>query len=183
MKKVLKVTVTILIKVWKYNWLATVMAFAFILSACTGGAVAEPTQDVNIVFTQVAETVMVSMTQTAGADIDFISTQVAATMYAEITQEVAENIIPTSEPTIALEPASEITFICEECINDDGSILAISLWQHPNPDNLPPGGYVYHGDKCLLLDEATDNAGIDRVLLDCPGGKGWVRKEGISYGW
>ena len=40
---------------------------ALILSACGAAAPAEPTQDPNAVFTQVAETVMVSMTQTAEA--------------------------------------------------------------------------------------------------------------------
>ena len=45
-----------------------ILGFAVILlSACSGGANAEPTQDPNVVFTQVAETVMVSMTQTAEA--------------------------------------------------------------------------------------------------------------------
>lgn len=178
MKKATKV----FIKMRKYSRLAIVILFSFIIITCTG-TTTEPALDTNMVFTQAAETVIVSMTQTAESDIDFISNQVAATMNAEISQEEVEKINPTSEPNIALEPAQEVTFICEECVNDDGSILAISLWQNPNPDNSPPGGYVNHGDKCLLLDEATDNAGIDRVLLDCPGGKGWVRKEGISFGW
>jgi len=43
------------------------LAIMITLSACSGGANAEPTQDPNVVFTQVAETVMVSMTQTAEA--------------------------------------------------------------------------------------------------------------------
>ena len=40
---------------------------ALVLSACSPAAPAEPTLDPNMVFTQVAETVMVSMTQTAEA--------------------------------------------------------------------------------------------------------------------
>lgn len=114
------------------------------------------------------------------SDENQVVTQIAGTVIAQIEAEV---IIPTSEPTIALEPAQEVTFICEECVNDDGSILPISLWQNPDPEMLPSGGYVNHGDKCLLLDEVINNEGIDKVLLDCPGGKGWVRREGISYGW
>jgi len=42
------------------------MAITLLLAACVGGA-AEPTTDPNIVFTEVAETVMVSITQTAQA--------------------------------------------------------------------------------------------------------------------
>lgn len=49
------------------NLLIVFMAVAVITSACTGGAATEPTQDPDVVFTQVAETVMVSMTQTAEA--------------------------------------------------------------------------------------------------------------------
>lgn len=40
---------------------------AVVLSACGAAAPAEPTQDPNMIFTQVAETVMVSMTQTSEA--------------------------------------------------------------------------------------------------------------------
>ena len=152
----------IFIKMKKYNGLAAVMVFVLVLSACAGGAAVEQPE----------------------ADIDFISTQVAATMMAGGNQAVEATLVPTNEMSApASEPAPEVTFICEECVNDDGSIIAISLWQNPDPDNSPPGGYVSHGDKCLLLDEVTNSEGIDRVLLDCPGGKGWVRKEGISYGW
>lgn len=45
---------------------ATAIA-TFVLSACGAATPAEPTQDPNAVFTQVAETVMVSMTQTSEA--------------------------------------------------------------------------------------------------------------------
>ena len=44
-----------------------VVLSAVVLSACGAAAPAEPTQDPNAIFTQVAETVMVSMTQTSEA--------------------------------------------------------------------------------------------------------------------
>lgn len=69
-----------------------VLGFAVILlSACTGGANAEPTQDPNVVFTQVAETVMVSMTQTAIA-------QPSATPQPTATS------MPTLPPTPTVDP-------------------------------------------------------------------------------
>jgi hypothetical protein len=141
----------------------TLMLIISVACGTTTTTPTQPTQDPDAIFTQVAETIMASLTQTADTE--------------------TEIIIPTSEPAAALEPAIEVTFICEECVNDDGSIIAISLWPNPDPEMLPPGGYVNHGDKCLLFDEVTNNEGIDKVLLDCPGGKGWVSKEGISYGW
>ena len=50
------------------SWLMVLTAGAMLLSGCgVFGASAEPTTDPNMVFTQVAETVMVSMTQTAEA--------------------------------------------------------------------------------------------------------------------
>ncbi len=54
----------------KKRYLTFFMAVVFapvLLSACGAAAPAEPTQDPNAVFTQVAETVMVSMTQTSEA--------------------------------------------------------------------------------------------------------------------
>ena len=64
---------------------------AILFSACSGGANAEPTQDPNIVFTQVAETVMVSMTQTAEA-------QPSATL------EPTATLMPTLPPTATVDP-------------------------------------------------------------------------------
>jgi hypothetical protein len=69
-----------------------ILGFAVILlSACSGGANAEPTQDPNVVFTQVAETVMVSMTQTAEA-LPTATTQPTATL------------MPTLPPTATVNP-------------------------------------------------------------------------------
>lgn len=51
----------------KFAGLSALVVFGLVLSACGAAAPAEPTQDPNMVFTQVAETVMVSMTQTAQA--------------------------------------------------------------------------------------------------------------------
>ena len=48
-------------------WVSMLALAALVLSACGPAAPAEPTLDPNMVFTQVAETVMVSMTQTAQA--------------------------------------------------------------------------------------------------------------------
>lgn len=50
-----------------FKTFAVVMIFTIIISACGAAAPAEPTADPNAVFTQVAQTVMVSMTQTAEA--------------------------------------------------------------------------------------------------------------------
>ncbi|HUV16331.1 MAG TPA: NBR1-Ig-like domain-containing protein [Pelolinea sp.] len=48
-------------------WASSLALIALVLSACGLAAPAEPTQDPNMIFTQVAETVMVSMTQTSEA--------------------------------------------------------------------------------------------------------------------
>jgi len=54
-------------KMKKFSGFLILGLLVILLSACSGGVNAEPTQDPNVVFTQVAETVMVSMTQTAEA--------------------------------------------------------------------------------------------------------------------
>jgi hypothetical protein len=72
-----------------------IASFAF--SACGAAAPAEPTADPNAVFTQVAETVMVSMTQTSEAMPPTPMPEPTAT--TEPTKEVMPDIDMTAEPT------------------------------------------------------------------------------------
>jgi len=79
----------------KIRMIALVSALALtalVLSACGKAAPAEPTLDPNMVFTQVAETVMVSMTQTAQAMPPTPTTEPTAT--SAPTQPLA----PTQPP-------------------------------------------------------------------------------------
>jgi hypothetical protein len=77
----------------KLKMAAVVVLAAVVLSACGAAAPAEPTQDPNAIFTQVAETVMVSMTQTIEA--------MPPTPMPEATA--------TTEPTLPVAPTAEIT--------------------------------------------------------------------------
>ena len=73
-----------------------ILAFSLIfLSACGAAAPAEPTQDPNMVFTQVAQTVVVSMTQTAEA------MPPTATPEPSPTPEPTQSSPPTPFPTQA----------------------------------------------------------------------------------
>ena len=78
------------------NWLLVSMSILITASACIGGASAEPTQDPNVIFTQVAETVMVSMTQTAEAAPPTATPEPTATM------------LPTLPPTATIDPNAPI---------------------------------------------------------------------------
>lgn len=69
----------------KIKTVSILVLVAVVMSACGLAAPAEPTQDPNAVFTQVAETVMVSMTQTS------------------------EAMPPTPEPTATAEPTEAPT--------------------------------------------------------------------------
>lgn len=81
-------------KMKKYiSWATMIVLSVFLLSACGLGAPAEPTQDPNAVFTQVAETVMVSMTQTFEAQPPTSTPEPTATTAP--TQPPA----PTTAPT------------------------------------------------------------------------------------
>ena len=75
----------------KINGLLILGLAVILLSACSGGANAEPTQDPNVVFTQVAETVMVSMTQTAVAQ-------------PTATPEPTALPAPTPDPALEAQP-------------------------------------------------------------------------------
>ena len=82
---------------------------ALVLSACGAAAETEPTTDPNVVFTQVAETVMVSMTQTSQAMPPTSTPAPTATMVP--TQPVVPTALPTQQavvPTVALAPTSTV---------------------------------------------------------------------------
>jgi len=74
-------------------WVSVLALTALLLSACGKAAPAEPTLDPNMIFTQVAETVMVSMTQTSQA--------MPPTAMPEPTATTA----PTLAPAPTLPPA------------------------------------------------------------------------------
>jgi hypothetical protein len=67
-----------------------------VLSACGAAAPAEPTQDPNAIFTQVAETVMVSMTQTSEA--------MPPTPMPEPTATTAPTLPPAPTVDLAAQP-------------------------------------------------------------------------------
>lgn len=94
-------------------------------------------------------------------------------------EEGVQQTVGTMEATNTATPEEllEVTFNCPECVDDDG-ILPISLWE--TPDEMGSAGYVLHGEICFLLDEAVNSEGIEKVLLRCPNGFGWTRKEAIS---
>ena len=77
----------------KMKMAAVVMLAAVIFSACGAAAPSEPTQDPNAIFTQVAETVMVSMTQTSEA--------MPPTPMPELTATMAPTLAVTPNETIA----------------------------------------------------------------------------------
>lgn len=81
----------------KCGLLAILFATAILFSSCGAAAEAEPTTDPNMVFTQVAETVMVSMTQTFEA------------MPPTATPEPTATVVPTQPiaPTVDLSQATQ----------------------------------------------------------------------------
>ena len=80
-----------------------VVLTAVILSACGAAAPAEPTQDPNAIFTQVAETVMVSMTQTSEAMPPTLIPELTAT--TALTLEVTPTVIVATQPPASTLPA------------------------------------------------------------------------------
>lgn len=88
-------------------------AAALVLSACGAAAPAEPTADPNVVFTQVAETVMVSMTQTSEAmpptEVPAPTATMAPTQPPVPTVDVAATAsVAAAVPTVALGPTATV---------------------------------------------------------------------------
>lgn len=89
-------------KTRKTAWATALAAAVLFLSACGAAAPAEPTLDPNLIFTQVAETVMVSMTQTAEA--------VPPTAIPEptIAPPPTQQAVPTIDPNIPTQAPQPI---------------------------------------------------------------------------
>ena len=97
-------------KLTKIFKIATMFVLAgVIFSACGAAAPAEPTQDPNTIFTQVAETVMVSMTQTTEAmpptPMPEPTATIAPTLETAPTESVAT--LPPA-PTLPIGPTATI---------------------------------------------------------------------------
>lgn len=88
-------------------WFIPLGILVVFLSACSGGANAEPTQDPNVVFTQVAETVMVSMTQTAEAVPPTATPEPTATQMPTLipTATVDPSLVTPVATTIVIQPS------------------------------------------------------------------------------
>lgn len=89
---------------------SAVMLTALLLSACGAAAPAEPTQDPNAIFTQVAETVMVSMTQTAEAMPPTPTPEPTATAAPTLPPVPTVDPLATQEviPTMPIGPTATI---------------------------------------------------------------------------
>jgi hypothetical protein len=83
-------------KIRMIGWVSALGLCTMLLAACGKAAPAEPTVDPNMIFTQVAETVMVSMTETAAA--------MPPTPTAQPTPTKAPTPIPP--PTLVPAPAA-----------------------------------------------------------------------------
>ena len=80
---------------------------AMILSACGAATPAEPTTDPNVIFTQVAETVMVSMTQTAESLPPTATPEPTATTAP--TQPVVPTVDISANGAGAQQPGAAVT--------------------------------------------------------------------------
>jgi len=99
-----------MIKLTKKLKIATMFVLAgVIFSACGAAAPAEPTQDPNAIFTQVAETVMVSMTQTTEAMPPTPMPEPTATLAPTLETAPTESVatLPPA-PTLPIGPTATI---------------------------------------------------------------------------
>ena len=94
----------------KMSLFALLACAALVLSACGAAAPAEPTVDPNAIFTQVAETVMVSMTQTSEAMPPTPTPEPTATMAPTLPPVPTVDLQATQvvAPTIPVGPTATV---------------------------------------------------------------------------
>ncbi|NMB62725.1 MAG: hypothetical protein GYA18_10360 [Chloroflexi bacterium] len=146
-------------------WFLPLGILVVALSACSGGANAEPTQDPNVVFTQVAETVMVSMTQTAEAAPPTATPEPTATQ------------IPTAIPTATTDP-SQVT-----------PVATTIVVQPSSPSGIPTATTQRYGDGAKWNTQSpADGTVLEKsqnfafhVCLGNIGSTDWTTKYYLQY--
>jgi hypothetical protein len=101
--------------------------------------------------------------------IAFIFLMACAACCSSLAQD-APSIDP--DPTSISETL--VWIYCAEC----GPLPHI-LWQSPDEIGTDRP-FVNEGDQCLLQDQQTSAAGIEKVQLLCGTAQGWLSAEGIS---
>lgn len=133
---------------------AVMIVAALMLGACGAAAPAEPTVDPNVIFTQVAETVMVSMTQTAEAMPPTVTPEPTATTAptptmeptADGTQDQTQQQ-PQTAPTISMGPTATVQLYGD-----------VARWQTQSPldGKIFKIGEEYNFHVCMLNVGSTD---------------------------
>ena len=117
-----------------------------------------------------------TQTETAHSIEDAVA-QLNATITMQAALVEAQATLLAVEPTET--PIPEIVYLnCPECVDPDGTILPITLWQSPD-DMGVNSPKVDHGDQCQLLDQQTSAEGIDKSLIECSYGRGWTRTNSL----
>ena len=117
-----------------------------------------------------------SQTETAPSVEDAVA-QLNATITMQAALVEAQATLLAAEPTET--PVPEIVYFnCPECLDPDGTILPITLWQSPD-DMGVNSPKVDHGDKCLVLDQQISAEGVDKSLVECSSGQGWTRTSSL----
>ena len=132
----------------KYKIMPLIILAVMVLSACGAAAPAEPTQDPNAIFTQVAETVMVSMTQTSEAMPPTPMPEPTATTAP--TLPAAPTLDLAAQPTVATIPLGPTATI--QRYGDSAK------WTTNNPSDgttFSPG-QKFNLTACFVNDGATD---------------------------
>ncbi|MDK2981779.1 MAG: hypothetical protein PWQ55_2126 [Chloroflexota bacterium] len=131
---------------------AVMIVAALMLGACGAAATAEPTVDPNVIFTQVAETVMVSMTQTAEAMPPTATPEPTATIAPTPTTEptpegTQDQQQPQTAPTISMGPTATVQLYGD-----------VARWQTQSPldGKIFKIGEEYTFHVCMLNVGSTD---------------------------
>jgi len=141
----------------RLGWMISSTISAIVLSACGIGTPAEPTLDPNMVFTEVAETVMVSMTQTAEA------------IPPTPTPEPTATSEPTRTPKPTLETASvqpAVTTAPQQFIGDKAAWLS----NNPADGQTFPPGYKFQLTVCFKNVGSTEWSDNNKCYLEYASG-------------
>lgn len=144
----------------KYGWILFVAIPAMILSGCGLGTPAEPTLDPNVVFTEVAETVMVSMTQTAAAIPPTPTPEPTSTPEPTRTPEPTPATSNAQQPAQPAAPAAPQQYLGDK-----------AAWRSNNPsDNQTfTGGFKFQLTACF--DNVGSTEWNDKYYLEYVSGE------------
>lgn len=166
-----------------------VVLAALVVCGCTPAATPTPTTTPVPTATRTPEPTVTPSPTPGPTELANITATAVSKAATETAREEERNAKAT-ERAVAREAARSateqarlavtypVTVWCPECEMSPGEYLPLKLWSQAGGGGSSMG-QVTHGENCTQTDRRVMSEYDVFVKLDCPGGSGWLREDGV----